>query len=150
MNIATEIGLCIFAGFGFVFLVFFWFVICWNIADKYEEKVPYIGLYVYYAPLVLAGLLFLCYGLVVQPKTQPKEETVQVFTKEQLQQTLEQHIKDLVEHYKNVDHKQVFHPETKAPGVYVTHLEFVDLNGIVNLWENLRDYDKYDKAPDNR
>ena len=75
---------------------------------------------------------------------------MQVFTKEQLRQTLEQHIKDLVEHYQNVDHKQVFHPITNAPGVYVTHLEFVDLNGIVNLWENLRDYDKYGPEPETK
>ena len=52
---------------------------------------------------------------------------------------LNKHLRDLVEHFAGVDHKQVYHPETNQPGVYITHMEFVDLIGIVNMMHLLEE-----------
>ena len=140
MNTATLIGLGIFCCIIFGFLVAGWFAVCWVIQDKleakYERRLPFTGLSIYLAPFIGVGLICLCYGLVVQPKIiEPKEDPA--MTKEEMQKTLDKHMHDLVEHFANVDHKQVYHPETNQPGDYVTHREFVDINGIVNMMLDL-------------
>ena len=133
MNTATQVGLTIFAGLAFCCLLAGWFAVCWimqgSLEAKYKRRLPFSGLALYLAPVVGIGLICLGYGLIIQPETtEQQEETV---TKEELQATLDKHLQDLVQHYANVDHKQVYHPDNNQPGVYITHLEFVDLNGLV-------------------
>ena len=140
MNTATVIGLGIFGCIILGFLLAGWFIICWTLQDKleakYERRLPFTCLGIYLSPFVGVGLICLCYGLVVQPKIiEPKEEAA--MSKEELQETLDKHMHDLVEHFANVDHKQVHHPETNQPGVYITHMEFVDIEGIVNMMKDL-------------
>ena len=81
MNTATQIGLAILVIIAFSFLVAGWFAVCWliqsNLEAKYKRCLPFSGLALYLSPVVGIGLICLCYGLVVQPKTtEPKEETV--------------------------------------------------------------------------
>ena len=137
MNIPTAIGwfLLIITLVPSVFIV--WFDFCYDFCDKH--KMGLIGhMCIYLAPFTVAGLIFLCYGLVVHPIINPpKEESA--MTKEEMQKTLDKHMHDLVEHFANVDHKQVYHPETNQPGVYITHMEFVDINGIVNMMKDLEE-----------
>ena len=138
MNTATQIGLAILMLIAVMAFILGWLAFSWNFCDKHSNM-PIIGYFgVYLAPYILVGLIFLCYGLVIQPIINPpKEESA--MTKEEMQKTLDKHMHDLVEHFANVDHKQVYHPETNQPGVYITHMEFVDIEGIVSMMQDLEE-----------
>ena len=114
MNEATVIGLAILALIGGIAFIIGWMAFSWDFCDKHKlSLIGFLG--VYLAPYILIGLIFLCYGLVVQPIiNQPKEESAT--TKEEpmkefrtdddrrlAEHMLRRSMRRLIKHYRNED-----------------------------------------------
>lgn len=111
MNTATQIGLGIFVCIILGLLIVGWFAVCWIIQDKleakYERRLPFSGLGIYLLPVIGVGLICLCYGLVVQPKTTKLEEPMKDFRTDEDRRVAEhmfnRSMRLLIKHYRNDD-----------------------------------------------
>ena len=108
MNEATAIGIIIFVPVLFIAALFGWLEICSNFMDNHYDLPFIVHLSFFLSPLAGIGLIFLCYGLVVQPIINPpKEEPMKTFRTDE-DRRLAEHLfnrsmKLLIKHYRNGD-----------------------------------------------